>query len=310
MSEKQQVINELHRSARVNFRRRRVILKGLDDLLQADLVEMIPYARENKGYRYILVVINAFTKFVWTVPVKRKTGDEVSKALGTLLQHMKPLPKNLQTDMGKEFYNKQMEQLLNNYNINQYSVYSNKKASIVERANRTIKSKLWKTFNLRGSYRWLDILPKLIKDYNNTIHRTIGMKPSEVNARNEKHILDTVYKHPKIVNLRDMKFKEGDFVRISKHRGAFSKGYTPNWSAEIFVIRKVQLTNPITYLLQDSRGEEILGSFYNEELQRAKFPDVYLVEKVLRRKKNMAYVKWLGLDKSHNSWINKSNIVM
>lgn len=310
MSIKQQIINEIHRPARINFRRRRIVLKGLDDLLQADLVEMIPYARENRDYRYILVVINAFSKFVWAVPVKRKTGEDVGSSLDSVLKHMQPLPHNLQTDLGKEFYNRHVQQVLQKYNINHYSVYSNKKAAIVERVNRTLKSKMWKVFSFQGSYKWLQILPEIVRDYNNTVHRTTNMKPNDVQQRHVSSLLQTVYSNPKKVNLRTQKYKEGDFVRISKHREQFAKGYTPNWSTEIFQIRKVHLTDPITYLLRDSSGQDILGGFYVEELQPAKYPDVYLVQKVLRRKKNMVLVRWLGLGPNHDSWIHKSNVVL
>lgn len=308
MSVKQQIIDELHRPARINFRRRHVILKGIDDLFQIDLVEMIPYARENKGYRYILVVINAFSKFVWALPVKRKTGEEVASALESILQQSKFKPKHIQSDLGKEFYNKHVQQLLEKYGINHYSVYSSKKASIVERVNRTLKSKMWKQFSLQGSYKWLNLLPLIVKEYNNTIHRTTGMKPSQIDRNNEKALLASVYNNLNVANLKKQKFREGDFVRISKHREAFTKGYTPNWSNEIFKVVGVKLSDPIMYYLQDSNGQDIEGGFYELELQRARYPDIYLVEKVLRRKGNMVYVKWLGFGKSHNSWIHKSNV--
>ncbi|KAJ8962878.1 hypothetical protein NQ318_001286 [Aromia moschata] len=100
-----------------------------------------------------------------------------------------------------------------------------------------------------------------------------------------------------------------DYVRISKHREAFTKGYTPNWSNEIFRIRKVNYTYPTTYLLEDQTGQEIRGVFYNEELQKTNYYDIYLVEKILRKKRDMIFVKWLGLDNRFNSWINKNNVV-
>lgn len=99
----------------------------------------------------------------------------------------------------------------------------------------------------------------------------------------------------------------GDFVRISKYKGCFEKGFTPNWSTEIFKIYKVQDTNPTTYLLEDARSRPILGAFYKEEIQKTNHPDIYLVEKVLKRKRNKVYVKWLGLPASENSWIDKTN---
>lgn len=304
---KKQVVDEIHRPARKNFRRRRVIVKGLNDLLQADLVEMIPYAKTNRGFRYILIVINVFSKFVWAQPVKRKTGKNVADAMRIILSQMKTPPKNVQTDLGKEFYNKDFKELVEKYLINHYSTYSNVKASVVERVNRTLKNIMWKQFSLRGSYRWWDILQKVVAQYNNTNHTTTGMKPKDVNENNEQTLLNTVYSHLKTIDPHKNKLNKDDFVRVSKYREAFSKGYTPNWSNEIFKIRKVQFTNPTTYLLSDQNNEEIAGAFYRQELQKVKYPDIYLVEKILKRKGNKLLVKWLGLDQS--SWIEKNQLV-
>lgn len=306
---KETIVNELHKPARKNYRRRKTVVKGLNDLWQADLVEMIPYAKMNKGFRYILVVIDAFSKYVWVQPVKRKNGKDVTIAMNHILKQVKTFPRNLQTDMGKEFFNKDFKSLMNKFNINHYSTYSNLKASIVERVNRTLKNLMWKKFSLQGNYKWLDILTGIVSKYNNSKHRTIGLKPVEVNKNNEKIILKYAYTFPKTVDPKPPKFKKDDFVRISKYREAFQKGYTPNWSNEVFQIKKVKLTNPRVYLLKDEQNEDIQGGFYEDELQKVKYPDVYLVEKVLKRKADKVYVKWLGMDKSHNSWIPKSELL-
>lgn len=306
---KKEIVNELHKPVRKYFKRRRVIVKGINDLFQADLVEMIPYAKVNKGHKYILVVINVFSKFVWCEPVKTKSGKNVTEAMKKILSDVKVPPKNLQTDMGKEFYNKEFKKLMDEMKINHYSSYTSLKASVVERVNRTLKNKMWKLFSLHGNYKWLNFLSDIVAEYNNTKHRTIGMKPKNVKKKDEKHLLRTVYNHLKIVDPRKRKFKANDYVRISKYRQAFSKGYTPNWSNEIFKIRKVHKSNPRTYLLEDQAGEQILGGFYDHEMQKVKYPDIYLVEKVLRKKNNKLYVKWLGLSNEHNSWISNNNIV-
>lgn len=303
---KETVVNELHKPARKKYQRRRVIIKGLNDLWQADLVEMLPYAKFNKGFRYILVVINTFSKYVWAKPLKSKKGKDVAEAMDDILKHSNA-PSNLQTDLGKEFYNQHFQQIMQNYKINHYSTFSNLKASIVERVNRTLKGIMWRHFSNQGSYKWYMILPDIIKKYNNTKHGKIGVKPIEVNKNNEKSILKNSYTFKKIFNLKQAKFKINDFVRISKYREAFYKGYTPNWSTEIFQVRKVNLTNPPTYLLKDENNENIEGGFYQEELQKVKHPDVYLVEKILRTKGNNVYVKWLGLNKS--SWISKNSVL-
>lgn len=309
MSEiKRAIINELHKSSRKNFKRRRFIVKGLDETFQADLVEMIPYEKINKGFRYILVVIDIFSKYVWTVPVKNKNATCVTTAMENILLTDNRIPKNLHTDLGKEFHNKQFKELMKKYKINHYSTYSNKKAAIVERVNRTLKSLMWKELHTQGSYKWIDILPKITLKYNTTKHRTIKMKPVNVNKKNEKSLLKTVYNHIKIVDYTQKKFQVGDKVRISTTRGIFSKGYEQNWSTEIFTIGKIQLTNPISYLLIDESGQFIKGGFYKEELQKVQYSNVYLIEKVLKRKGNKIFVKWLGFDNTHNSWIKKNDL--
>lgn len=302
---KRQLIEELHKPARINFKRRKVIIKSFLDLMQADLVDMKEYEKENSGYKYILVVINCFSKYVWTFPLKTKTAKEVAQALEKVFKIQKPI--HLCTDSGGEFIGKEVQNLVKKYNVIHYVVYSEKKASIVERVNRTLKGMMWKEFHMQGSYRWLDLLKKIVNIYNNKKHRTINLKPSEVTqAKHEKLLLKTVYNKIKITS--KPKYKIGDHVRISKLRGVFDKKYKPNWSTEIFTIRKVQLTDPVTYLLQDENKQNIKGGFYELQLQKVKYSDVYLVEKVLKRKGNQVFVKWLGFDNKFNSWINKDNI--
>ncbi|KAJ8909502.1 hypothetical protein NQ315_012980 [Exocentrus adspersus] len=307
-TEKIQLVNELHKPARKNYPRRRTIIKGFDDLWQSDLAEMGNYAKDNKQYKYILVVIDCFSKFLWTRPIKNKTGQEVTQAFEDILLHAnKRVPSNLQTDQGTEYYNRIFNNLMKKYNINHYSTYSVKKASMAERVIRTIKSKLYKYFSLHGTYKWLDVLPEITDNYNESRHSTTGYKPVNVTKSKEELILKTIYTHIKTSGVR--KFKVGDIVRISKNKHVFAKGYTPNWTTELFKITAVKITNPTTYLLEDMRGQPIQGAFYAEELQKTTNPDVYLVEKVLKRKGQKVYVKWYGLDKSHNSWIDKNNVL-
>ncbi|XP_070528292.1 uncharacterized protein [Cardiocondyla obscurior] len=162
-------------------------------------------------------------------------------------------------------------------------------------------------FTLNGNYEWFDALPRLVDEYNRRKHRTIGMRPVDVTPEIAKKLLGTVYSAIKIA--APAKFRVGNKVRVSKFKMIFEKGYTPNWTTEVFTIVKVQQTNPATYLLEDYRGEAISGAFYEHELRRATHSDVYLVEKVLRKKGDKVYVKWLGFDGSHNSWIDKNSIV-
>ncbi|XP_066585615.1 uncharacterized protein [Prorops nasuta] len=264
--EKVQLVKELHRSARKNFPRRRVIIKGYDDLWQADLVDMRAYTHQNK---------------VENQKIYRLTMVKC--------------------------YNKTFQDLMKKHTINHYSTYSIMKASIVKRFTRTLKNDMWKLFTMNGSYKWINILITIINDYNRRKHRTTGMKPIDINAKNSTHLLNTVYSNIKIAAPR--KFKVGDFVRLSKYKMLFEKGYTPNWTTEVFKVKVIQKTNPVSYLLQDLSNNDIKGAFYEQELSEVKDKNLYLVEKILRKKGNKVFVKWLGFEKSNNSWIDKDNVL-
>ncbi|KAL9982279.1 hypothetical protein ACROYT_G004305 [Oculina patagonica] len=179
------------------------------------------------------------------------------------------------------------------------------KAVVIERFNRTLKNKMYKQFTIQGNTQYLEMLPKIVKEYNNTKHSSIKMTPIEASKKkNEGTVYFNLYGDMEPLSAKP-KFKVGDKVRISKYkRIVFDKGYTPNWSEEMFVITKIQHTNPITYKLKDLRDEEIQGSFYEPELLKAK-QDVFRIDKVIRRdyKKKQALIKWKGYNNDFNSWI-------
>lgn len=306
MNIREEIAKELHKSSRKNFYTRPVVLKGINDLYQGDLVEMLDFSRVNSGFKYIMTIINCFTKFAFAVPLKTKTGLEVAKALSPILS--KQPMKHFQTDNGTEWYNTNVRSLLKEYKINHYSTFSDKKASIVERFNRTLKQNMWRAFSAQGSFKWLKLLPTVVDKYNKSVHRTIGLKPKDVNKNNEKLVLTNILNNRKIKYFKP-KFKVGDAVRISRIKKDFTKGYWPQWSNEIYIVHKVQPTVPVTYLLKDNRGEIIKGGFYQEELNKSKYKDTYLIEKVIKRKGEKLLVRWLGFDKTHDSWIDKKDLL-
>lgn len=306
---KQQVVEEIHKQARKNFQRRHVKLKGLHDLWQADLIDIKNISNVNNNFKYILVVIDCLSKYVWVFPLKTKNKEEIFNKFSTLFK-TGSVPKNLQTDFGTEFYNKMFKKLMNDYGINHYSTYSTKKASIVERVIRTLKNKLYKYFSLVGNYKWLGKpLQNVVTSYNNTVHRSTRYKPVDVKFDNVSKVLCNIKKSQKYNNTLKAKLKIGDFVRISKYKGCFEKGYTPNWSTEVFTVIKVNKTCPITYHIKDQNNQIISGIFYQEELKKSKCPNVYLIEKVIKKRGSKLFVKWLGLSEKENSWIDKSTLV-
>ena len=148
---------------------------------------------------------------------------------------------------------------------------------------------------------YFDVLDDIVNKYNNTVHKTIKMTPIDVTS-------DSYAEYNKISTKKDPKFKLGEHVRISKYKNSFAKGYTQNWSEEVFVVSKIKTTFLWTYTISDQNGEPIAGSFYEQELQKTN-QKKFRIEKVLKRKGDKLYVKWKGYDNSFNSWINKKDPV-
>jgi len=182
---------------------------------------MRPYSSFNRGYHYILTTIDVLSKYAWAVPLKSKDGSETANArrLAEIVRESERCPKNLQTNMGKEFYIADIQNIMKNHNVNHYSTYSTLKASVVERFNRALKNDMWKMFTLNGNYKWVDELPRLVSDYSARKHRTIGMRSSDVTYAIAEKLLDTVYSAIKIAG--PAKFKVDDSVRVSKYKTIF-----------------------------------------------------------------------------------------
>ena len=302
----------LHNPVRIRFKRNRIIVNKIDDQWQADLVEMQDKSKENKGYRYILTCIDVFSKYAWALPLKSKTGEAVTKAFKQMIKKgRKPL--YLQTDNGAEFYNNKVQRFLKTNGIYHFSTYNETKASVVERFNRTLKSKMYRYFTAKNTRRYIHVLKNLVDNYNQSYHRSIKMSPLDVNKSNEKKVYHNLY--PPEKQIHTLRFKEGDSVRISKLKGAFQKGYLPGWSDEIFTVYKIVKKNPIVYKLKDYHNEILKGNFYREELQkvtRKKADYYYQIEKIVSKKgkgrKRMYKVKWRGWPSSFNSWVLKDDL--
>ena len=148
---------------------------------------------------------------------------------------------------------------------------------------------------------YIDKLDGIVDEYNNRYHTTIKMKPTDVKD-------NTYVNADKEINNKDPKFKVGDHVRISKYKNIFAKWDMPNWSEEVFVIKKVKNTVPWTYVINYLNSEEITGTFYEKELQKRN-QEEFRIEKVIRRKGDKLYVKWKGYNDSFNTWIDKASLV-
>jgi hypothetical protein len=298
----------LHKPARKHFERRKTYSKGIDDIFQADLADLSNIAGYNDGFRYLLTCIDVFSKFAFAIPIKNKTGTTLTEAFERILQERKC--NMLQTDKGTEFLNHIFQAMLKKNNIHFYtSENEDIKAAVVERFNRTLKTKMWKYFTYKNTLKYIDILDDLLHSYNNTYHSSIRMAPSQVDPSNADIILKRLYP---IKPKPKWKYVVGDRVRICKAKRVFKKGYLPNWTDEIFTIARRYPTHPVTYGLDDYDGESIKGKFYEFEIQKiVKEDDVYDVEKILktrkRRGKTEYFVKWKGYPDKFNSWIDGSS---
>ena len=294
---------ELHKPAIKKFRRRKVFVKGIDEIWAADLVDMQAFADDNDGVKYLLTVIDVLSKYGWIIPLKQKTGLATANAFKRILDGGRK-PKLVWVDKGKEFYNKDVQKL-----ITLYSTENEEKSSVVERWNRTMKEKMFKYFSANSTRKYIDVLDALVEQYNNKYHSSIKMTPAKASLKeNESKAWQNLYPasdgHPSTP-----KFAVGDRVRITKKKTIFEKGYTPRWTEETFTVTKIQYTDPPTYKIKDTSGEEIQGSFYEQELQKTT-QELFRIEKIIKTRGKKSFVKWLGYPESANSWVNNEELIM
>ena len=238
-----------------------------------------------------------------------KTGKAITDAFNRITKMSNRKPKKLWVDRGTEFFKRTMDQWLKSNDVERYNTYNEGKAVVVERFNRTLKSRMWKYFTANNTYNYIDVIDDLLWQYNNSRHRSIKMTPKEASLKkNEALVWSTLY-GDLTQEARKAKYKVGDNVRIAKKKATFEKGYTPNWTEEVFEIIEIQNTDPVTYKVQDWNGDEIDGSFYEQELQKTS-QNVFRIERIVRRdnKNQRVLVKWMGYPSSFNSWVSMKYI--
>ena len=310
----------LHKQLHKKFVRNRTVVAGIDSQWQADLADIQTLAEDNDGIKYILTVIDVFSKYAWAIPIKDKSAKTMMEAFKVLFEQAAPRkPRKFQTDKGTEFLNKNVQAMLKSdpYNIQQFTTMGDTKASIVERFNRTLKDRIWRYFTSSKTKRYIDVLQEILNSYNHSIHRSIKMRPADVRKCDEPVVWRRLYGNGArgIVKRADV-LKNEDDVRIPKWKGDFGKGYEPKWTEEEFKVKEaVDIQQPLTvYKLVDQSGEEILGNFYKKQLQKIQPSEEYIVEKIVKKrtnpksKINEVLVKWEGWPEKFNSWIPETNL--
>src|SRR5271154_2538213 len=302
----------LHKNRRYKFKRNRYFTWGPADLIQLDLVDMSSLYEFNKPYKYLLTAIDAFTRKANAVPLKNKTASEVRDGIKIIFKRFGYMPINCQTDLGSEFHNSIVKAYFKSQNINFYSTHNEDiKCSLLERWHRTIRGSMWRYFTFKRTYKYTDVLQKLITSYNNTYHRTIKMAPNEINADNYMDVWGTLYADvpPVFINENpNYKFKIGDHIRLANKHEVFDRGFKRNWGHEVFIIHSRKARVPPVYEIKDLNNEVIKGTFYAPEIQKVTLPKEFLIEKIIQRKKNKCLVKYQGYPASFNQWISCDSV--
>ena len=254
--------DELHKPIIKKFNKKKVYSQFKDNIWGVDLADKQSLSRKNKGIKYLLCAIDLYSKYAFVVPLKDQKGISIVNAFDKIIKKSNRKPNKIWVDQGREFYDNVFKKWLSDNDIIMYSTYNEGKSVVAERFIRTLKNKLYKHMTATGKNVYYDFLDNVVNKYNNTKHSTIKMKPIDVKDNNKRVYIDED-------NEKDSRFKVGDRVRISKFNNIFAKGYTPNWSKEIFIVDKINDTIPYTNNLKDLNDEEIIGSFYDRELQKS-----------------------------------------
>ena len=275
-----------------------------------DLVDVQKLAQYNHGNKYLLTVIDVLSKYAWVEPLKNKGANAMVEGLQRLWKRLGPrTPQKVQTDRGSEFYNRKVQAFFKTHGIVHFSTHGDTHGAVVERFNKTFKTKMFRYFTAHNTLNYLSVLPLLVKSYNQSYNRSIKEKPVNVTADNEHAIWYRLY--DKNVTVRPPKCKVGDKVRLNKKFRTFKKSYLPQWTEEVFLVKKIYTTHPVvTYKLTEWDGEDIKGTFYEQDVQKVNVPDnaLFRIEKVLKRQKNKVFVAWKGWPSKYNSWVWKKDL--
>ena len=283
-----ELANELHQQIIRKFKRRKVYSSFRDNTLGVDLPNMQSLSKYNKGIKYLLCVIDLFSTYAWVVPLKDKRGISIVNVFQKIISKRRK-PNKTWVDQGGEFYNNLLKRFLKVNNIGMYSTYEEGKSVVAERFIKMLKNKIFKHMTAVSKNVYFDVLDNIANKYNNTVDRTIKMKPMDVTS-------DSYAKYNEACNVTKPKFKVDDLVWISKYKNIFAKRYTQNWSEEVFIVSKIKDTVPWTYVISELNGGKIAGSFYEKEF-------------VIKGKGDKLYLKWKRYDSSFNSWIDIKDLI-
>lgn len=257
----------LHKPIRKKFPRRVVSVPTLNHQFGADLIE-IKYPKSNYNKKYIIAVVDHFSRSAWLEGLKTKTANEVSAAIKRIFKRTKRTCQLFQTDDGKEFINSKLKGYFDTLGIKHFVTSSSTKCCINERFNRTLGQRIARYLTHAKSKRFIHKLKDFESQYNNSYHSSIKMTPNQVTENNASQVWSNIYtrKNKKLdIPYKDM-FMKGQNVLIPRKKGLFEKGYAQNYGETIYKIHEVKHTKPPTYVLSSVDGNIIKGGWYKQEL--------------------------------------------
>ena len=313
----------LHKPARKSYPTSRVIVAGLYNQIDADLMDMSRYAKANKNIRFVLIAIDVFSRYLWVSLLQSKSANQVVKGFKDIFNRQPRMFKTIRTDKGGEFVNATLKRFFKNRGIHHFVTHNLPKANYAEIIIKNLKQRIFRYFTEHQTHQYVNILSDIVHSYNNTVHSSIKIAPVDVNENNQQEIWDRLYLPTELyarlgkraTKRTQFKFKVGDYVRISYLKEKFTRYYDQSWTSEIFQIsqRKMRDHLPV-YRVRDYNGENIIGTFYEPELQKITYnPDtLYTIERVLYRRrignKTFYKVKWLNWPNRFNSFIDSRQI--
>lgn len=302
-----QLTKEIFKPINKNYERRKIIVSSPDIYWGADLVDMANFKQKNKGFTFLLNVIDLSSRYAWSVPLKSKNKTDVLEAFKSIIDTTKRHPAFLWIDQGTEFYNSDFKSYCKSQNIEMYSTTSSLKSVFVERFNRTMKEHITKYMALHNTPVYIKYLPEFMEEYNHTKHSSTKETPNNLyfNDGVNHQIIQKFKTHPK------PKFKINDYVRLSKAKNIFEKGYTARYTHEVFKIVGIdESAFPYMYDLDDLMGERITGKAYEKELIKTEVPHFKIIDKVIKRKKEgnvkMVMVSYVGYGSKFDEWITET----
>ena len=307
---------DLHQRASKPKKRSRVVVEGIDSQWDIDLMDVGSLAKKNDGVKFLLIVIDVFSKYLFARALTSKSGKEVRGALESIFAEGRK-PKVCRFDQGREFSNRSVEDLLKSESVRFFTTQNETKANFAERMIKTLKKAIYRYITHTDKERYIDKLQDFVNSYNHSYHRTIGMPPASVNNGNERSVWWYTYwpKADENFEIRPYKFELGDRVRVSYLGRTFEREYDFKWSGEIFQVRARYRRDGINvYRLKDYLEEDIKGSFYEAELKKIKVPEdkAWKISKVLkthkRKGKKEHLVRWLHWPKKFDSWVSDKEL--